>query len=375
MFSFLTYNVNGDGDNVWPFVSRDQRLHYDCSKLDQWNIVFSHGTAQGMYLHFKLSEHENSGPINGQPNPDALDGGELGPERKLFLRELVARFSHQLALNWNLAEETTQTTEQLKQTAQYIHDLDPYDRLIVVHTTPSWPVQLKTYTPLLGDHSQLRGASVQTRDVMDTHRYVLHWREESTKAGKPWVVANDEQDLGLWGTPPDPGYAGYKQTVGPTIHQIRKYGLWATLMAGGAGIEYFFGMKHPENDVLCEDWRSREQTWRYARIAKDCFVTNGIPFWEMRNSNSLVDNSQNDNYRYCFCKANELYLVYLPEGGTSSLDLAGVDGKFTVAWFNPRVGGDAINGSVASVVGGKRVELGLPPSDTQEDWLAIVQRE
>ncbi len=375
VFSFLVYNVNGDGDNVWPFVSRDDRMHYDCSKLDQWNIVFSHGTAKGMYLHFKLSEHENSGPIDDKPNPDALDGGDLGPERKLFIREMVARFSHQLALNWNLAEETTQTTEQLRQTAQYIHDLDPYSHLIVVHTTPSWPVHLKTYTPLLGDQSHLRGASVQTRDVMDTHRYVLHWVAESAKAGKSWVVPNDEQDLGALGTPPDPGYAGYKQTVGPTIHQIRKYALWATLMAGGAGIEYFFGMKHPENDVNCEDWRSREQTWRYARIAREWFVASGVPFWEMRNTNALVDNPQNDNSRYCFSKSKELYLVYFPEGGTTSLDLTGVDGKFTVAWFNPRIGGDTSKGSIAAVAGGKRVELGLAPRDRQEDWLVIVQRD
>jgi hypothetical protein len=39
-FSFLTYNAGGDGDNVWPFVSRNDKFHYDCSKLDQWGIVF-----------------------------------------------------------------------------------------------------------------------------------------------------------------------------------------------------------------------------------------------------------------------------------------------------------------------------------------------
>ena len=55
-FSFLTYNAGGDGDNVWPFVSRNDKLHYDCSKLDQWGVVFDHGTAQGMYLHFKMQE-------------------------------------------------------------------------------------------------------------------------------------------------------------------------------------------------------------------------------------------------------------------------------------------------------------------------------
>ena len=53
VFSFLTYNAGGDGDNVWPFVARDEKFHYDCSKLDQWGVVFDHATSRGMFLHFK----------------------------------------------------------------------------------------------------------------------------------------------------------------------------------------------------------------------------------------------------------------------------------------------------------------------------------
>ncbi|MCK5172503.1 MAG: DUF5060 domain-containing protein, partial [Planctomycetes bacterium] len=40
--SFLTYNAGGDGDNVWPFRERDDKFRYDCSKLDQWQVVFEH---------------------------------------------------------------------------------------------------------------------------------------------------------------------------------------------------------------------------------------------------------------------------------------------------------------------------------------------
>lgn len=29
-FSFLPYNAGGDGDNVWPFVARDDKFHWDC---------------------------------------------------------------------------------------------------------------------------------------------------------------------------------------------------------------------------------------------------------------------------------------------------------------------------------------------------------
>ena len=58
-FSFLTYNAGGDGDDVWPFVERDDKLHYDCSKLDQWQVVFDHAQSLGLFLHFKTQETEN----------------------------------------------------------------------------------------------------------------------------------------------------------------------------------------------------------------------------------------------------------------------------------------------------------------------------
>ena len=109
-FSFLTYNAGGDGDNVWPFIQRDDKLHYDCSKLDQWAIVLDHATAKGMYLHFKMQETENDDHRQGHKAkddwiPTCLDGGNLGIQRKLYIKELVARFGHNLALNWNLGEE------------------------------------------------------------------------------------------------------------------------------------------------------------------------------------------------------------------------------------------------------------------------------
>ena len=48
---------------------------------------------------------------SADPGPvvESLDGGNLGPERRLYLREMVARFGYVLALNWNLGEENTQT--------------------------------------------------------------------------------------------------------------------------------------------------------------------------------------------------------------------------------------------------------------------------
>ncbi len=128
-FSFLTYNAGGDGDNVWPFVKRDEKYHYDCSKLDQWQMVFDYAQQMGLHCNFKTQETENDDNKKGKDIgvvPESLDGGDLGPQRKLYYRELIARFSYLLALSWNLGEENSQTTQQQKDMAAYISGLDPY---------------------------------------------------------------------------------------------------------------------------------------------------------------------------------------------------------------------------------------------------------
>lgn len=380
-FSFLTYNAGGDGDNVWPFVSRNDKLHYDCSKLDQWGIVFDHATRQGMYLHFKLQETENDDHRRGKKKdgrvPEALDGGELGVERKLYLRELIARFAHNLALNWNLGEENTQTTAQQRAMSRYIHDLDPYDHHIVVHTFPDQ--QDKVYRPLLGKGSVLTGCSLQNSNIQDTHRQTLKWIRESTQAGRPWVVAFDESGSAAHGQCPDIGYKGFdgKDRTGKFIYtpdEVRRQTLWGTLMAGGAGVEYYFGYQFVENDLLCEDWRSRDQSWDYCRIALQFFREYKVPIEQMENADALVANRQQDNSRYCFANANELYLVYLSQGGNHSIDLSNAKGTYSVNWFNPRAGGKLLRGPVEVITGEGSRSIGEPPSDVTDDWLVIIRR-
>ena len=391
-FSFLTYNAAGDGDNVWPFAERDDKLHYDCSKLDQWGVVFDHATKLGLYLHFKLQENESDDERLGMNRkqgklPEALDGGKLGVERKLYCRELIARFGHALALNWNIGEENTQSTDEIRDMVKFLHDTDPYQHHIVLHTFP--PEQEKVYTPLLGDKSLLTGVSLQN-SWKAAHQKTLLWLRESDAAGRPWVVANDEQNPASLGVPPDPGYKGHngvaeeKRTTDAgtghtaskpyTMHDVRKLTLWGSLMAGGAGVEYYFGYALPENDLVCEDFRSRDKSWDYCRIALDFFRDEKIPFAEMKSANALIGNAKDDNSKFCFAKAGELYLVYLPNGGSTDIDLTDAKGTFTVKCFNPRTGGKLVNGSVNSVQGGGTAALGNPSTEVADDWLIVLRR-
>ena len=339
---FLTNNLTGDGDDVFPYTNKDERFRFDTSKLDQWEIVFQHMDSLGIILHVVTQETEND---------QLLDGGELGPERKLYYRELVARFGHHLAITWNLGEENTNTDEQRKAFASYLRDLDPYDHPIVIHTYPNQYDQV--YSPLLG-FGDLNGPSLQMADMTKTHAETIKWINESEAAGQTWFVSLDEIGPHTTGVTPD----------GPDNNHdaVRRHALWGHLMAGGAGVEWYFGYQYPHSDLTAEDWRSRDNFWDQTRYALDFFKE--IPFWEMQSADELADHSE----VFVFAKPGEVYAVYLPEGVVSTrLEVGEVSGE--LQWYNPRTG--EFEGEITEFVGDGSILLNAP--EASGDWVALVR--
>ena len=348
---FLTQNIDGDGNDVWPWTAHDERLRFDVSKLAQWEVIFSHADRLGILLHVVTSETEND---------DLLDGGELGAQRKLYYRELVARFGHHLALQWNIGEENQNSTEQRKAYCEYFEAIDPYDHPIVLHTNSTLEAHELEYPGLLG-YEYFEGASMQIRDDPLVHDVIKNWIRRSTEAGRPWIVSFDEQRLGSNGIEPD--------SDDPMHEGARRDHLWATLMAGGAGIEWYFGYTYPHNDITLEDWRSRDKLWDLTRYAVG-FFQDHLPFWEMESADELTA-AQDD---YVFRKKGEVYAVYIPYGATTRLDLSETDGEFEVAWFSPRAGGKLLQGTVQAINTGGPQSLGRPPNDPRQDWGALGTR-
>jgi hypothetical protein len=341
---FLTYNVDGgDGKDTWPWTEPNEKLRFDCSKLDQWEIVFSYMDKLGIALHVVTQETEND---------QGLDGGELGIQRKLYYRELIARFAHHLAIEWNLGEENTNTHQQRLDFAGFIRRHDPYGHPIVVHTFPGQYEMV--YKPLL-NFEDFEGPSLQMGDVNRAHLETIKWVKASN-SGRKWVVCVDEIGPADTGVMPD---ANDYQHDRP-----RKYALWGNLMAGGAGCEWYFGYKYPNNDRTCEDFRSRERMWDLTRCAVE-FFQKYLPFSEMTPNDRLVSNG------WCLAKEGEVYCVYLPQGGGSNIQLS--EGRYSVEWFNPRNGGNLTSGSIKEVNGPGEVSIGQPPEEPNNDWVVLVR--
>ena len=81
---------------------------------------------------------------------------------------------------------------------------------------------------------------------------------------------------------------------------------------------------------------------------------------------------------YCFAKHGQAIAVYRfakQPAAQLNLDLSQSLGRYQVRWFDPRTGGELQTGSIDSAVGGQAVQLGIPPADSEQDWVILLDRQ
>ncbi len=368
---FLTHNIGGDGKNVWPWAGspdpkgspKNDNLHYDIGKLRQWETVFAHAQRQGLFLHFVFNEAE-------APNKRELDDGELGTERMLYYRELIARFGHHLALEWNLCEEYNLGfdlgPDRVRRFAEYVQAIDPYDHPITVHSAGN-PLEALRFT--FGD-PRFSLTSIQLgQNRIDS--LTEQFREATAKAGRPLPVSMDEFTL-------DKGQdKGHIPVDDARRWRVEK--LWPTYLSGG-NIEFILG------DLLeTESFKTpeREKLWAYVLYARK--FLEALPYWEMQPADPLVTGAatisvtQNRGRKtysmgaQVFSKLPEIYAVYLPKAeGRAALDLSDAPGQYRLRWYNPRTG--EFEGPPVDLSGGTTVPLGKPPREPGADWAVLIER-
>ncbi|MEM7365265.1 MAG: PKD domain-containing protein, partial [Pseudomonadota bacterium] len=339
----VTFNTDGgDGCDVWPWTTFEERYRFDVSKLDQWEVVFQHLQHKGLQLHIVLAERENRTALENT----------LGLQRKLYYRELVARFAHNPVLQWNIGEEHNISNTRRRDYAQYIHDVDPYDHSVAIHSTATDPMDFYISgsgggDPIIGapmyEVSSIQGA------ISEYNAYPIILREATANAGRPWAIYADEQTIDA---PPGVDKEVFRHT----------HGTWGHYLGGGAGVEWFLSA-----DLTLEDFSADEDNRLITQHAVD-FLHNYLPFWEMEPDNSLTTDTES----FVFHKPGEVYAVSLPEGGTTDLNLTGFPGTYTVQWYDPWNGGDLQEGTITSIGGDGIANIGLPPHTANEQWVALI---
>lgn len=347
----LAQNVGGQNKDVWPWAGNINRYggndntHYDVSKLAQWTTVFEHMNKKGIVVNMVFAETEEA-------SKKELDNATLGTERKLFYREMAARFGYLPGLEWNLNEEYCWrypiSDSMIKSWAGYMRSVDPFDRPMTVH---SQGYQQRTWGYFVGDNRFDLTSLQYYKSVANYGKEIEYWRNTTSSSGRAIAVSIDEA----------------RETTASNQTAQRKELLWSTLLSGG-NLEW-----STDKFGWCDDFRYYDGIYTTTGYALK-FMKN-IPFWQMKPSDSLVE-GESSSYGggQCFAKAGDTYAIYLPNASSSSdtLNLTGQSGSYTLKWFNPRTGN--FEGSSRTISAGSRANLGTPPSSSSEDWVILVKK-
>lgn len=360
---FLPMNIGGDGQNVWPFAGKinpagdpaNENIHYDISKLSQWEIVFNHAQSKGIVLHFVFNEAEKSNKLE-------LGGKDLTIERKLFYREMVARFGHHNAVIWNLCEEynlgLNLGPQSIKDFAGYLSKLDPYDHPVTVHHAGD---TFEAWKPFMGD--KLFSITSLQIGRGDIEPVIEKFRKLTREAGRAIPIAVDEFTV----TTNDKPWIPVDDSAA-----LRKEKLWPAYFSGGQ-VEFIVA------ELLdTQDFRKYEDLWKYVWYARK-FMEQHLPFWEMEPADELLTEESIYSGKTCkhdgqvFAKKGKCYAIYLPTAKQAGvLDLKNDEGKFVKCWYNPRTG--KFEGSSENITGGNNVKMGTAPGTLNEDWVVLVKK-
>jgi hypothetical protein len=307
---FMPMNLGGDGRDVFPFVTlgnnicspspADLVFHYSVARMAEWNVVFEHAMRKSILLEFVLAERE-WGNIHWLGGSVAAGGVAMSPERKLFLKQMVAMFGHNPAIKWNLCEENVlysagnspgQFNEvELEALAGWIRAWDRYQHPIGVHLDAN---TILTYKVMLDQNRagwldstslQVHGeSSAMTGKTQSTHygyvplqaRLLVDGHANSTRSV---VVDVDENGSGGYGAAPDMHPLMTPAWEADATDRRRRV-LYDVLFAG-ANLSWYYGYHLPQHgggDIALENFRTRDFLFGYTGWARKIMLypdTNG----------------------------------------------------------------------------------------------------
>lgn len=330
-FYIMSHNLDGDDKDVWPWLGETAKeakansngeVRFDVAKLAEWRELFEYMQQRGVVVYLILED----------------DSAWKGYDHRRYYREIIARFGDLPGLIFNMGEEHNENYKLAEglALAQQLADADPYDHPRGIHNVNS-PNDAYIDAPQI-DFTAIQTGSPGTRRGLEhalQHNQIANdWIRRCESRGKRTPMVNFDE-----GRPEE-----------------QRAAWWAAYLAGGVWEAHVL----PPYDRPMSAWK---KTWN--ELGGSRAFMESLPFWEMQPHNELVQSGQ----ALCLAKPGEAYALYLPAGGTVTIDFP-ANAEHQIAWWNPSSG---IHGQFADggrVVGGQRSFT----SPSQGDWALRVLR-
>jgi len=333
----IANNIDGDRRDTWPWLGGNEAQakansdRFDVAKLQQWEDFFSYIQQKGIVLHFVFND----------------DSAWRGYDQALYIREMIARFGHNPGIIWNVGEEANEIFSDRDQIefADQIKETDPYHHPVTVHRKSPWPflgeLSFDAASIQIGDG----GADFSATRLMNINSIVIEHRERGTQRDHPVPIMVDE-------TP-------RITEVNPEIREKFRNQILYPIILGGGNFELHYWDAYGQNgtvsipdlEILINDMVALRK------------LLESFPFPVMQPCNQELSNPNN----ICFGESGNIYIIYLPDGGSESIDLSLTAGNFAYSWFDPRTGG-VINTGI--VQGSQETSINAPD---ERDWVLLLE--
>ena len=161
---------------------------------------------------------------------------------------------------------------------------------------------------------------------------------------------------------------------------MRKRVLYDVLFSNG-NIEWYCGYHSLPlgGDVRLENFRTREDMWKYSRIARE-FLQENFDLAEIRLGDHLVDMEDPEYGRAeVVLQPNEKMAIFVSKGLSPlsltgpTVDMVNLSGTYSVKWISPRTGEVVAQGPNVTQ-SSTPVTLDVPVTEFYEDWIILLER-
>lgn len=232
---------------------------------------------------------------------------------------------------------------------------DPYDHPILLHTHAAAETKTPVLTPLLG-FAPIDGLSLQVEAPAQVNADVRRWRQRSLEAGHRWLISMDE--IGPWHTGAAP------DSIDPHHDALRGDVLWASLLGGAAGVEWYFGAHQPGNDLSASNWRDYDALWTQTRVALEILAPFNLARWAP--CNARVSDGQ-----YCLGRLDEALVIYAAAGRPVDIDLSDTKLDYVPEWRDAKTGRRLAADGQAVIPGAGRRTVQRPENGASDQVLIL----
>ena len=292
----MTHNLDGDDKDVWPWLGASAQeaktksgkdARFDITKLEQWRVLFEHMQTRGVVPYLILED----------------DSAWKQYDHDRYYREIVARFGYLPAVVFNLGEEHNENypLRDGLAFAKRFKELNPYGHPLGIHNINRADDRYvdSLHLDLTAIQTGQPGRPSALKFAVEHNQIAIDWIARCQARGRRVLMVNFDE-----GRP-----------------ELDRRAWWSAYLGGGVWEAHVL-------DPYDQPHSAWETTWK--ELGGTRAFMESLPFHEMQPRNDLVTAGD----AFCLAKPGAVYALYLPQGGSVTIELASTTG-YTYAWWNP----------------------------------------